>query len=105
MNEVYHSRTDLQCSRQASINAALGLGEMIDEDWSKTPTTRCPQMADAVEEGLLDTPPPVVGPQTESQYPKPKKNLHMFLSHVLYSKGLCRVSSSRRLSYVFNSLK
>lgn len=88
MNEVYHSRTDLQCSRQASINAALGLGEMIDEDWSKTPTTRCPQMADAVEEGLLDTPPPVVGPQTESQYPKPKE-IYICFYHMSYIAKVC----------------
>lgn len=41
-------------------------GCLVDESWSRTPAAKRPRLATQVEEALRNTPPPVVGRQSET---------------------------------------
>ena len=55
---------------QAGFKAALNLmrldATVVDEAWSKTPVCKRPASSEEVAEGLVLTPPLVVGPQSET---------------------------------------
>lgn len=55
---------------QANFSSALGLMQLeatvVDEAWSKTPSCKKPRMSGEVAKALVDTPPPVMGPQSDT---------------------------------------
>ena len=58
---------------QADFSTALGLMQLeatvVDESWTKTPTCKKPRMSEQVADALATTPPPIMGPQTETCFP------------------------------------
>ena len=56
-------------SFEANFSSAVGLMGMeaavVEDAWSKTPAAKRPRLEDEVKEALEDTPPPVLGPQSD----------------------------------------
>ncbi|CAL1151782.1 unnamed protein product [Cladocopium goreaui] len=66
--------------RKAGFKAALNLmrldATVVDEAWSKTPVCKRPASSEEVAEGLVLTPPPVVGPQSAKRMANLKRQAH-----------------------------